>query len=112
MYADYRARCEAGRLTPGRGFAWALSADDSWRYVYNLATQAKPGRDARLDAIEESLTGALAHAARHDVASIGLPRIGCGIGGLDWDDVNYVLNRVAARTSVRLVVVTPPDNDC
>ena len=54
-----------------------------------------PGADARLDAIDSSVRAAIEHARTHDVPTIYLPRIGAGIGGLDWSDVHATLDAVA-----------------
>lgn len=102
MYDAYRERCADGRLTLGRGFAWRPD-EGSWRCVYNLATQDRPGPHARLGAIASAVGGAVGHAQSHGVTSIG-----CGIGGLAWREVEPVLLRAMAGSSVRLVVVTPP----
>lgn len=108
MYRDYRNQCVAGFLRPGDLHVWQ-HADGSW--LYNLASQDRPGPDARLDAIEKSLTAAVAHAEEVDVPAIGMPRIGAGIGGLAWDDVRAVIEKVAATTTVRIVVVTLPGQE-
>lgn len=105
MYEDYRAMCWHGELRPGGLHAWR-SADGTW--IYNMASQDRTGADARLDAIEESLTAAVNHAEANGVSAIGLPRIGAGIGGLEWADVLEVFEKVAATTTVRLVVVSLP----
>ena len=94
MFAEYAQACRAGELRPGSIFAYQISAD---RWVYNLATQHAPGRDARLDAVADSLRAALAHARAHQVASIALPRIGAGIGGLDWRAVAATIEKVACE---------------
>lgn len=105
MFEAYRELCQAGDLKPGDVFPWQHS-DHTW--TYNLATQHYPGADARLDAIEESLTKAVDHASAHGIETIGLPRIGSDIGGLNWDDVREVIEKVGATTQVRLVTVSLP----
>ena len=105
MYAEYRALCHSGELMLGGVHAWQA---ESGVWIYNLASQRATGADARLDAIATSLTTALAHATVHDVPSIGLPRIGAGIGGLAWPDVRTVIEQVAHLHSVRVVVVSLP----
>lgn len=106
MYAEYRHLCQTDQLAVGDLHAWQ-TVKGNW--IYNLVSQHYTGKDARLNAIEASLTKALAHAVDHEVPSIGIPRIGAGIGGLTWPDVRAVLHRVAADHPVRLVIVSLPD---
>lgn len=110
LYAPYRERCDDGRLTPGKGFAWATgeAPPNGPRWIYNLASQDFPGPDARLEWVEASLAGALRHAEANGVDGFGLPRIASDIGGLEWADVRDVIERVAASSSVQVVVVTLP----
>ncbi|MGE0342585.1 MAG: macro domain-containing protein [Porticoccaceae bacterium] len=68
------------------------------RLVYNLATQLIPGPDARVNAITLAFANMAAHALNNDIDRVAIPRIGCGIGGLKWDD--DVLP--AIRTGLRL----------
>lgn len=92
MLEAYRAQCRSGALRPGGMFAWVDL--DSGRWVYNLASQDRPGRRARLGWVESSARAALAHADTHGVPVVALPQIGCGIGGLIWEDVAGVLDHV------------------
>ena len=105
LAADYRAACDAGTFTLGGVLPWLDERSGVW--IYNLATQQHAGADARLDAIDSSLRAAIEHARAHRVPTIYLPRIGAGIGGLDWSDVHATLDTIAAMTAdVELVVVT------
>ena len=104
MYAAYNAKCRDGSFRPGGFFAW--EADDT--VIYNLATQQEPGPDARLDAIEASVRAALADAQAREIPTLGLPRLGSGIGGLQWTDVADTLRSLAAESPVHLTVVRLP----
>jgi O-acetyl-ADP-ribose deacetylase (regulator of RNase III) len=100
---DYRERCANGQIVLGEVFTW--TAPDGL-VVYNLVTQPYPGPCAELFAIGTSLAAAVRHAEEHGIDQIGLPRIGAGIGGLEWDDVLAVIDEVGADTDVGLVVVS------
>jgi O-acetyl-ADP-ribose deacetylase (regulator of RNase III) len=102
MHGAYRALCDHGSLSPGQVMPW----DDGSRWVYNIASQCRPGADARLDWLRSGVTAAVAHAEAIGLRSIALPRIGCGIGGLRWDDVLPALASAASSTTVDIEVWT------
>ncbi len=105
LAVDYRAACAAGKFRLGGVLPWLDLHSGVW--IYNLATQQHAGADARLDAIDSSVRAAIEHARAHDVPTIYLPRIGAGIGGLDWRDVHATLDAIAtANADLELVVVT------
>jgi len=101
MFLEYERRCRAGALSPGDCFPW----DAGNHTVYNLATQAGFG-DASLVALEKSLLGALDHALVTGVGVIGMPAIGCGLGGLVWNDVRNTIVAIwnQTETPINLVV--------
>lgn len=68
--------------------------------VGNLYTQYYPGRNFLLPALELSLANFLSYLSGIEMLSgrIGIPKIGCGIGGGDWADVKPVLDfRLGSR---------------
>lgn len=103
MYEEYRRLCRTGDFALGGFFVW--TCDDA-TIVYNLATQQNPGADARLDAIRTSVAAMLADAEARGLSEVGVPRIGAGIGGLQWRDVREVLEEAGAESGVLLTIVT------
>jgi O-acetyl-ADP-ribose deacetylase (regulator of RNase III) len=105
MRDEYQAVCSIGALQPGDVLPW--TAPDG-TLVYNCATQLEPGADARLDAIQDSLAAAVHDAEARGIDQIGMPRIGAGIGGLQWPEVQEAVEQVGALTPATLVVVSLP----
>jgi O-acetyl-ADP-ribose deacetylase (regulator of RNase III) len=105
MYEAYKVQCDSGRITLGGIMSW--KAGDVT--ILNLATQFNPGADATLWAVMASVRTALAFCVKNDIPVLGLPRIGCGIGGLLWHDVRAVMH-IATEEFQRadLVAVTLP----
>lgn len=93
MYAWYRKYCQDGSLVPGGVWAYQPLSGPT---VYNLASQDKPGAHAHLDWIRSSLSLALRDADQQGFDRIALPRIGAGLGGLNWEDVERVMLEVVA----------------
>lgn len=55
--------------------------------IFNMATQDLPGPHAELKAIKRAAFSALALAKSLGIEEIAIPKIGTGIGVLDWEDV-------------------------
>jgi O-acetyl-ADP-ribose deacetylase (regulator of RNase III) len=56
--------------------------------IFNLYTQNNPGPDACYDAVRLSLRKLNSWI---EGETVGLPKIGCGIGGLEWDKVKVII---------------------
>lgn len=70
--------------------------------IAHLATQGMPGPCADLWAIEKALLNLVQVMRPHYV--LALPQIGCGIGGLEWDDVMPIVERVLEPAPFRTLV--------
>lgn len=96
----YALACQNDALNPGDVFAWKVAgANSKHDVIYNLASQDIPGPHARRDWLEASLDHAVSHAETAGIDRIALPRSGRGIGGLDQDEAEPVMARVAATSS-------------
>jgi len=72
--------------------------------VYNIYTQYKPGANADLIAVRLGLRKLNALFGKDkDIKTLGLPLIGCGIGGLNWSDVKKVI--IEEITDMNLMIV-------
>lgn len=91
MYTQYKQLCKDKVFKPGDVFAYTYQNG----YVYNLGTQATWRTKATLTAIENSMYKMLDSATEKEVKNIALPRIGAGLGGLDWEKVKERIEKVS-----------------
>jgi O-acetyl-ADP-ribose deacetylase (regulator of RNase III) len=103
MFKEYRRRCKASprQFNLGDAFLWTEKGKPS---VFNLGTQESPGRHATYPAIEKSLSNMMSHAEIEGINSIAIPRIGSGYGGLEWEKVREVIEKVFEGWSGNLFV--------
>jgi O-acetyl-ADP-ribose deacetylase (regulator of RNase III) len=100
MFEEYAVRCADRRFHLGDVFVWSEGDE----VVYNLAIQEHWRKKATVPALARALRKTVELATQAGVARIGVPRLGAGLGGLDWPRVKSVLNDVGAGTMVELVV--------
>lgn len=99
MYAEYRRRCKAQPREFNLGDAWLWKAEHQ-PVVFNLGTQEGVWHArASYEALETALGRMRDQADREGVASIALPRIGVGYGGLSWRKVKAIVEKVFADWS-------------
>ena len=97
MFSIYHRMCLDGHFNPGDIYAYEYAPGC---FVYNLATQkhyAIRSQLAKLEYIDASVRKTMEHAVKHGVKSIGLPKICAGLGGLNWNDVKEVLEKIGAE---------------
>ncbi len=100
MYAAYKARCRDGRFGLGEVFLW----EEGGVCVFNLGTQKSWRSKAELRAIRNAVAETLRLAEARGLTEVALPRIGAGLGGLDWAEVRPLLGELAAASPVQLLV--------
>ncbi|MBW8682712.1 macro domain-containing protein [Chitinophaga rhizophila] len=92
MYVEYKRRCKTGEFRPGDIYPYK----DAAGYVFNLGTQVSWTTRAELPAVEQSLRKMMTFAVENGVYRIALPKIGAGLGRLNWEEVKLVIDQVAA----------------
>jgi O-acetyl-ADP-ribose deacetylase (regulator of RNase III) len=93
-FEGYQKVCSEGLYKPGSVY---VCTEFDGRVIVNLATQDNPGRNARLSWVKDSLK------AFEDLGvsnQISLPWVGCGIGGLSWEDVIEVFEDSALEITI------------
>ena len=96
MYKDFRHYCQTRHPKSGGLWSW-MSADG--RYIVNLFTReaaygvgSKPG-NAKLSHVNHALHALRDFAKKEKVGSVALPRLACGMTGLDWDEVKPLIDK-------------------
>lgn len=109
VWLPYVQACQLGELVPGWFLPVEVRSEPSL-LILNLASQEKPGADARLEWLEESMANAISYAELTGLEGFAVPRIGAGIGGLDWEtEVKPLMEKLAAETDVLIEVWSQPD---
>lgn len=102
MYKQYKKSCIDGHFILGDVFEY-VSGNER---IYNLGTQKTWRTHADLVAIKTAIGKMLTMASKSNVKSIALPKIGAGLGGLNWDSVKSAIEEVALNfPNIELVIV-------
>lgn len=114
MYKQYVLWCDTGLLKPGGCIPWEAAPDgfSGTTFVFNIASQNEPGADATEAWLAAGLDAAIWQARKIGLTALAVPRIAAGIGGLTWDQVKAVFERVVSyHPAFTLVVVSLPGAD-
>jgi len=107
MYKEYAAICQAGKLHLGNVYCWRVTkhSGELERYVYNLCIKSHWSQPAEEDAIKRSLSNMVKHMEKNSITEVALPRIGAGLGQLDWEScIKPIIEKISNETEVRLIV--------
>ncbi|KAM6370267.1 ADP-ribose glycohydrolase OARD1 isoform 1-T1 [Pluvialis apricaria] len=74
------------------------------RYIYYLITKKKVSHKPTYESMQKSLEAMKAHCLNNGVTDISMPRIGCGLDGLDWNKVSAILDQVFEDTDIKITV--------
>jgi O-acetyl-ADP-ribose deacetylase (regulator of RNase III) len=98
-FAPYFTECAR---QPRRSPGWAVWGEQSGVRVWHLASQDRPGKRARVEWIEEAVATMLGSEPSREIF---IPKLGCGIGGLDWEDVASALQFLDNHNRLRVCIL-------
>ena len=109
LYKDSRHYCQTQH--PKSGGLWTWMSSDG-HYIVNLFTQdaaydhgSKPGH-ATLSHVNHALHALRAFAQKEKLGSLALPRLACGVGGLDWDEVKPLIEKHIGDLGIPVYIYT------
>jgi len=86
-FKAYKKLCDNQGLRPGGMFVFDLNRLAPPHYVINFPTKRHWRGASRIEDIDSGLKALAAEVQRLGIRSIAVPPLGCGLGGLDWNDV-------------------------
>ena len=99
-----RPACKKAKLLMGQVFLFWDSTGR--RYIYNLVTKRRVFDKLDLSALLTTLEKMKSHAAIHGVSTIAIPKIGCGLDQMNWQDFVKLMRVVFAYSDIHVVVYT------
>lgn len=104
MFEDYQRRCSEGKVRPGEPYLW----EDDHVQILNFPTKRHWRDSSQLSDIEAGLSYLATHYQQMGIYTLALPPLGCGLGGLRWDQVRPLIQKYLGPLPDLEVVVFEP----
>lgn len=103
----YVRACRMHAIQPGQ--VWVVPVSDApRRYVINLPTKRHWKMPSYPDDVQAGIQALVGAVRDHEIASIAIPALGCGLGGLAWRDVRqWLLDAFAKLPDVEVMLYGP-----
>jgi len=83
----YKEACKSGELVTGKVMTTKLPLLDGPQYIINFPTKQHWKGNSKMEYIAEGLVALVKEVQQLEIRSIAIPPLGCGLGGLQWQDV-------------------------
>lgn len=108
VFEAYAADCKAGRVKIGKMHVVDLGGlVGGPRWVINFPTKKHWRSRSKIGDIEAGLVDLVAVVARLGIKSIAIPPLGCGHGGLKWEDVRPRIEEAFASLPIDVLLYPP-----
>lgn len=92
-YEKYRVECETGKFQPGMVWPYETQQLLNPRYIINFATKGHWKGNSKLEYIYRGLPTLVDLVKQKQIKSIAIPALGCGYGGLNWNEVRPLIEQ-------------------
>jgi len=90
-FDSYQKACRTGEMRPGQMLVFETGKMIGPRFIINFPTKEHWRGNSKYEYIQSGLTALAAEIRRHKIHSIAIPPLGCGLGGLDWNRVQPMI---------------------
>lgn len=87
MFSEYEKACRRKEVQPGKMHVVSTKSLLNPKYIINFPTKRHWKNKSRMEDIELGLADLIKVVKELNIKSIALPPLGCGNGGLRWDEV-------------------------
>ena len=109
-FQDYVRACRDGSLRPGSVHVHPTQRKHPPLVVINLPTKDHWRDPSQLSYIIFGVAALADALERYQIKSVAIPPLGCGLGGLDWDDVRPVIeDGLASLANVEVTLIAPSE---
>ena len=107
MARDFRHHCQQSHLKPGDLWAWAGA--DGVRIVNLITQEAAPGHHAHpgratVAHVNHALRKLRGFLESEKIASLAMPRLATGVGGLEWKEVRPLIEKQLGDLKIPICV--------
>src|SRR6266496_1173852 len=106
-YEAYAAACRRKEVQLGRMFVCETHLLDGPGLIINFPTKRHWRSKSRLVDIETGLIDLRRVLEERSVRSVALPALGCGLGGLRWEDVEPRIEAALGDLPIRVLLFPP-----
>lgn len=96
MFVKYERACNSKEVKLGKMHVVKVRTDDGEKYIVNFPTLKHWSDLSKLEDIESGLKDLVRVVKENNIQSIAIPPLGCGVGGLKWDDVRPLIEAAFA----------------
>ena len=86
-YEKYKQACEKRKVKVGKMFVFRTNSLFNPKYIINFPTKDHWQGSSHMGYIQDGLKDLVKVIKRYNIKSIAIPPLGCGYGGLRWEDV-------------------------
>jgi O-acetyl-ADP-ribose deacetylase (regulator of RNase III) len=107
-FRAYQSAARRGEIRPGEVYVFPTGRLMNPRFIINFPTKRHWRGRSRMSDIDLGLTSLVNAIRRNDIASVAVPPLGSGNGGLNWSDVKpRILRALAQLPDVRVLLYEP-----
>ena len=104
----YESACKREELRPGKMLVFETDLLTGPRYIVNFPTKRHWKGKSRMEDIDAGLPELLREISKRGIRSIAVPPLGCGLGGLDWNEVRpKIIRAFEGLPDVRVLLFEP-----
>jgi O-acetyl-ADP-ribose deacetylase (regulator of RNase III) len=107
-FKAYERACKAKQVQPGQMFVFEIGSMIGPKYVINFPTKQHWRGKSKMEDIQTGLKALVEQVKRLNIKSIAVPPLGCGLGGLDWNNVRPLIKEAFLEVPDVQVFLYPP----
>ncbi|RAL25701.1 macro domain-containing protein [Thermoflavimicrobium daqui] len=107
-FKAYQKICRQNKLQPGQMFIYKNSSLMNPKYIINFPTKKHWKEKSKIEYIQDGLESLIQEIKSLEIKSIAVPPLGCGNGGLKWEDVKLLMKEAFKQVpNVHVIIYSP-----